>query len=154
MWLDRLAHPGTASSQSSSRAVSPLPRRLSGARGPYVTSQRSARGSALSLVSNDSSTSLLASARKPNGSALRQSTVVATDGREADEVLSQLLGSLSADASPVEKRAVSSITEDDFTLDFDFGGLSLRQLAQAGTGWDGLDVPHSQTVEECTCPFL
>src|SRR6266699_7072555 len=146
MWLDRLANAGSSSPQPNSRTASPLPRRPAGPRGPYVTSQRSARGSSVSLVSNNSSSSLLASARKPNGSALKQSTIADDGGTEAVEVLNKLLGSASVGDAPEEK-VDAPITEEDLGVEFDFGGLSLRALAQAGVGQTGLDVYRSQTIK-------
>ena len=146
MWLDRLGQTGASSPQSnSSRAASPLPKRSAGARGPYVTSQRAARGSSLSLVSNDSSSSLLASSRRPNGSTLKQSSTAGDDGAEALQLLDRILGDSPGDATSPER----PITEEDLGLEFDFGGLSLRELAQPDA-FEGTPSAHRpQTVEEC-----
>ncbi|KAK3944748.1 Sac2 family-domain-containing protein [Diplogelasinospora grovesii] len=134
MWLDRLAgqHPGTASPQSSSsRPISPLPRRTSSSRGPYLTShnQGTPRGSSLSLVSQDSTASLLASSKRANGTSLRQSTI-ADNAPDPEELLSKILGPLPDDSPPKEITSAGSITDDDLDFDFDFGGLSLRELAR------------------------
>ena len=149
MWLDRLGQTGASTPQSnSSRAASPLPKRSSGARGPYVTSQRAGRGSSLSLVSNDSSSSLLTSSRRPNGSALKQSTTAGDNGAEALLLLDRILGPLPGDGTQ-DERQDALITEEDLGLDFDFGGLSLRELADDDAFVLGKPVHRSQTVQEC-----
>lgn len=139
MWLDRLAGgPASASGPSTpqpgSRPYSPVPRRTSSTLSPYVTSQRggpSPRGSTLSLVSNDSTSSLLSSSRKPNGSNLKQSSTIET-GPDPLEVLEKLLGSNSHNKGS-SRNSDGHITEDDLDFDFDFGGLSLKELAASGT---------------------
>ncbi|KAK3688139.1 Sac2 family-domain-containing protein [Podospora appendiculata] len=156
MWLDRLAgqHPGSASPQSNSRPISPLPlpRRTSSARGPYLTSQRpgsTPRGSTqslASLASNDSSTSLLASSKRANGSALKQSVTV-DDAPDPEKVLDRILGSL-PDIASSGGEDISSITQDDLDLDFDFGGLSLRELAAGDAEVEDRDTYRSQTVQD------
>lgn len=156
MWLDRFAgqHPGSAPSPpiSQSRSRSPLPRRTSSSRGPYLTSQQrpgiSPRASSLSLVSNDSSASLLGVSKRPNGSALRQSTLV-EDAPDPEEVLARILGPL-PNTPPSEDDRTRMITEDDLGLDFDFGGLSLRELAATEAGPPAADIYRPQTVEDCT----
>ncbi|KAK4246384.1 Sac2 family-domain-containing protein [Corynascus novoguineensis] len=154
MWLDRFAgpHPGSNPSppNSQSRTHSPLPRRTSSARGPYLTSQRpglSPRGSSLSLASSDSSSSLLGASKRTNGSALRQSTTVDT-GPDPEEILVRILGPLPDTAAP-EKDGTRPITEEDLELDFDFGGFSLRELATDDTGRLTADTYKPQTVEDC-----
>ncbi|CAK7228527.1 Vacuolar protein sorting-associated protein 52 [Sporothrix curviconia] len=147
MWLDRLGHSGGASPQNNgSRSGSPMPRRPSGAsRGPYMTSQRPARGSSLSLVSNDSTASLLAS-RKQNGSSLRQSTSATPtpgDTKAQDAAALALLGRLigaSSGTSAAEDREKDEegqddlvITDEDLEGDYDFGGLALREVAAANS---------------------
>ncbi|KAL2021941.1 hypothetical protein VTK56DRAFT_6360 [Thermocarpiscus australiensis] len=153
MWLDRFAGqlPGStpSTSNSQSRANSPLPRRTSSARGPYVTSQRPAispRGSSLSLASNDSSSSLLVASKRANGSALKQSTTV-DDGPDPEEVLSSILGPLPETAAPGNDATVR-ITEDDLEFDFDFGGLSLRELACRVSDREAPDTYRPQTVQD------
>ncbi|RMJ17389.1 hypothetical protein BHE90_003854 [Fusarium euwallaceae] len=134
MWLDRLAggpasNPGPSTPQPGNRAYSPLPRRTSSSLSPYVTSQRggvSPRGSSLSLVSNDSSSSLLSSSRRPNGSNLRQSSTIET-GPDSLEVLETLLAGFSTDSDSATKQ--KTINQDDIDFEADFGGLSLKELA-------------------------
>ncbi|KAB5572118.1 Sac2 family-domain-containing protein [Coniochaeta sp. 2T2.1] len=165
MWLDRLAGHGSggATPQPNSRPISPLPRRTSSSRGPgpylasqaagpYVTSQTALsrpgmtpRGSNLSLISNDSNSSFLASSRRPNGSNLKQSMIA--EGPDPEEVLVTLLGIKTSGVAPEETPKVT-ITEDDLDYEFDFGGLSLRDLAQEDTALDGGNVYKPQTVEE------
>ncbi|KAK7745259.1 Vacuolar protein sorting-associated protein 52 [Diatrype stigma] len=162
MWSGRLGGQSStspASSQPGSRSYSPAPRRTGSGLGPYITSQQrpgvSPRTSSLSLASsNDSSTSsLLASSRKPNGSALKQSTT-AYAGPDPVDVLNQLLGNGTEDASapaeqPSPSAAATSITASDLELEFDFGGMSLRELALSEDPLtEGPYVHRSQTVEE------
>lgn len=136
MWLDRLASQahssGSSTPQPASRPYSPLPRRTSSSLGPY--SQRtghSPRGSSLSLVSNDSNTSLLSQQRRPNASGLRQSST-AFHGPDPVDVLEKLL-----QLQPDEKtQSHSFVTEEDIELVPDFGGLSLRDLASSGADQD------------------
>ncbi|KAF7560767.1 hypothetical protein G7046_g3378 [Stylonectria norvegica] len=139
MWLDRLAggQPGISGSstpQPASRPYSPLPRRTSSTLSPYVTSQRagvSPRVSSLSLVSNDSSSSLLSSSRKPNGSGLKQASAV-DPSADSLLVLDKVLASVpSGDGHDAKRKSL--ITEEDLELDFDFGGLSLKELATSQT---------------------
>ncbi|KAH7327906.1 Sac2 family protein [Stachybotrys elegans] len=145
MWLDRLAGaqpPGTGTStpQPASRPYSPLPRRTSSNLSPYVTSQRaghSPRASSVSLVSTDSSVSLLASSRKPNGSALKQSSL-ADDGEDPLKTLEKLLSSLSSDQDD-DQDDPTVIAESDMDFEPDFGGLSLKEFA-------ALELPESTTL--------
>ncbi|CAM1511137.1 Fc.00g086500.m01.CDS01 [Cosmosporella sp. VM-42] len=135
MWLDRLAGgppsaSGPSTPQPGSRPYSPVPRRTSSSLSPYVTSQRpghSPRGSTLSLVSNDSTSSLLSSSRKPNGSGLKQTSTIDA-GPDSLEVLGKLLATISDDDAPPAKRK-PLITQEDLDFDADFGGLSLKELA-------------------------
>ncbi|KAL2153106.1 hypothetical protein VTH82DRAFT_4261 [Thermothelomyces myriococcoides] len=152
MWLDRFAgpHPGSVpSATNQSRTHSPLPHRSSSARGPYLTSQRpglSPRGSSLSLASSDSSSSLLGASKRANGSALRQSTTVDA-GHDPEAILARILGPL-PDPPALEEDATRRIREEDLELDFDFGGLSLRELAADGAGRSTADTYKPQTVED------
>ncbi|EAQ88211.1 hypothetical protein CHGG_04830 [Chaetomium globosum CBS 148.51] len=158
MWLDRFAgpHPGNTPSppNSQGRTQSPLPRRTSSARGPYLTSQRpglSPRGSSLSLASNDSSSSLLGASKRSNGSALKQSTT-ADNAPDPETILASILGPLPDNIAPLEEDRAGRIAEDDLELDFDFGGLSLRELAEGGGGRVVADTDRPQTVEDCRSP--
>ncbi|KAK4126344.1 Vps52-domain-containing protein [Parathielavia appendiculata] len=155
MWLDRFAGqhpPGSAPLPPNiqNRSHSPLPRRTSSARGPYVTSQQRpgilSRGSSLSLASNDSSSSLLGASKRTNGSALKQSTIVG-DAPDPEAVLARILGPLH-DPATSEEDQTRRITEDDLDLDFDFGGLSLHELAAADVGRAAADTYRPQTVED------
>lgn len=154
MWLDRLAggpaNPSGASTpQPGSRSYSPLPRRTSSNLSPYVTSQRSQspRGSTLSLVSNDSSSSLLSSSRRPNGSGLRQTSTI-DQGPDSLELLGKILDtSAGGDES---QRPQGVIRQDDLEFEPEFEGLSLKELAQLETKEDAKSVPpRSQNTEEC-----
>ncbi|KAK3390474.1 Sac2 family-domain-containing protein [Podospora didyma] len=152
MWLDRLAgqHPGSPSPQSNSRPMSPMPRRTSSARGPYLISQMQghpSRGSNLSLVSNGSSSSLLASSKRANGSALKQSTAV-DDAPDPQEVLGKILGPLPDRPFPTEEQD-GRIRENDLDLDFDFGSLAMRELADADVNGKDERVYKSQSVNDC-----
>ncbi|KAH6687948.1 Sac2 family protein [Plectosphaerella plurivora] len=149
MWLDRFAaqpSPSPSGSQPASRPYSPLPRRTSSAAGPYVTSHRpgnTPRGSTLSLISNDSSTSFLASSRKANGSGLKQSQT-AYDGPDPLDTLDKILGTTSSEESHAMTIGVA-----DLDLDIDFGGLGLRDFAaqpvvKAAAG----STAQRQTVDE------
>ena len=145
MWLDRLSSHSTPSGSPpppANRSYGPAGRRPSHL-GPASNPQRggfSPRSSSLSLVSNDSTTSLLAPARKLNGSGLRQSSTVA-EVKDPLEFLQNLLG---AD----EKTLAGNETH----LELDFGGFTLREfvgdcLPLGKTAYD------TQTIEECTEPL-
>ncbi|KAK4065733.1 uncharacterized protein Triagg1_8502 [Trichoderma aggressivum f. europaeum] len=152
MWLDRLAATqasasGPSTPQITSRHNSPLPRRTSSTLSPYITSQRqgpSPRGSSLSLVSSGSTTSLLASSRKPNGSDARQQSVQAPD---SVGVLEKLLAADSEVVGKAQNRT-SSITPEDLTFDVDFGGLSLKELAAGSFDQDATSLRRPQSASE------
>ncbi|KAL6836869.1 Sac2 family domain-containing protein [Trichoderma sp. SZMC 28015] len=152
MWLDRLAASqasasGPSTPQITSRHNSPLPRRTSSTLSPYITSQRqgpSPRGSSLSLVSSDSTTSLLASSRKPNGSDTRQQPGQAPD---SVDVLEKLLAADSEVVGKSQSRA-SLITPEDLTFDVDFGGLSLKELAAGSFDQDATSLRRPQSASE------
>lgn len=155
MWLDRFAGQQIGTPPPSSSRSSPLPRRTSSGISPYTTSQRpgiSPRGSSLSLVSNDSSaSSLLASSKRANGSALKQSTTV-EDAADPEEVLTRIFGPLSDGSrdGSLEEESLVRITEDDLELEFDFGGLALRELAEGdAVERQAADTCRPQTVEDC-----
>ncbi|KAL7915615.1 Sac2 family domain-containing protein [Trichoderma velutinum] len=152
MWLDRLAATqasasGPSTPQITSRHNSPLPRRTSSTLSPYITSQRqgpSPRGSSLSLVSSDSTTSLLASSRKPNGSDARQQSGQAPD---SVDILEKLLAADSEVVGKTQSRA-SLITQEDLTFDVDFGGLSLKELAAGSFDQDATSLRRPQSASE------
>ena len=157
MWLDRLSgHSTPAATPSASppppanRAYSPAPRRPSYL-GPASAAQRpgfNPRSSSLSLNSNDSTTSLLASSRRPNGSGLKQSVTV-PNAPDPLEVLENLLGS--EGKGPKEKDEVNgSAADDDFEYELDFEGLSLREVvARKEIDAEEEHVYTTQSVEEC-----
>jgi hypothetical protein len=162
MWLDRLSGHSTPSgspppSTTHSRSFSPAPRR-SGHLAPTTTGQRpgfNPRSSSLSLVSNDSTASLLASSRRANGSGLKQSITV-PDTPEPFEVLEKLLGAestgLSGQAHPVlaENVVLNGTDKLDLESDLDFGGLSLHELvAEESSTAQDIHVHRAQAIEEC-----
>lgn len=137
-----------------------------------MTSQRPARGSSLSLISNDSTHSLLASRRQQNGSSLKLSTSANSvtgggdnnknNNRGQDAAALQLLGKLigtspnvggeEEDDSADDQDEEFAITDEDLEADFDFGGLTLREIA-----WESQSpaqrrgsLQASRTPEECT----
>jgi hypothetical protein len=155
MWLDRLSGHSTpaptplASPPSSTkRSYSPGARRSNLA--PPISAQRpgfSPRSSSLSLPSSDSTTSLLSSARRPNGSGLKNAASVAEITGPL-EVLEKLVGSETRLRSNVS--LVNNEDYSDFELDLDFDGLSLKEIAT------GKLLPYAeeskytaQSVEEC-----
>ncbi|KAI0828440.1 Vps52-domain-containing protein [Hypoxylon sp. FL0890] len=158
MWLDRLAGQSTspAPSQPGSRAYSPAPRRTPSGLGPYITSQQrpglTPRSSSLSLASTESSaSSFLASSRRANGSALKESKTIYS-GPDPVDILNKLLGDEKRHAASATRSAadsVSSISAEDLQLDFDFGGLSVRELALSEeSAVDDADVYRPQAAEE------
>lgn len=162
MWSSRLTGQSSspASSQPGSRSFSPAPRRTNSGLGPYITSQQrpgiSPRSSTLSLASDSSTSSLLASSRRPNGSALKQSTT-AYAGPDPVDVLAKLLGNGVEDVPILAEQPSPStaIAASDLDLDFDFGGMSLRELALSEDPMTEDSYVHrSQTVEECMFAYL
>ncbi|KAI9736037.1 MAG: hypothetical protein M1818_006213 [Claussenomyces sp. TS43310] len=151
MWLDRLSGHSTPnpspppsgpyrSLPSASRRPSHLAPQAA-AKGPRF----SPRSSSLSLVSNDSTTSLLGNgARKVNGSGLRQSATTA-NYPEPLEVLEKLLG-----AEPkVDSKNQKGRAESDDGEELDFGGLSLQEWAGSELAVsDAAHVYRAQTIEE------
>ncbi len=166
MWLDRLSgHSTPAATPSGSppppanRAYSPAPRRPNHL-GPASAAQRpgfNPRSSSLSINSNDSTTSLLSSSRKPNGSGLKQSVTI-TDAPDPLEVIEKLLGP-EGSATPETSRSKSalngtSVAEVDDEEELDFEGLSLRELASRNPPPEE-DIEYTvQTTEECTSMLL
>lgn len=155
MWLDRLSSHSTPSGSpppSANRSYSPATRRPSHL-APTSAPQRpgfSPRSSSLSLVSNDSTTSLLASSKRPNGSGLRQSSTV-PDAPEPLEVLEKLLGPEGEGLADPSKAAANGTdrTPDESDLELDFGGLSLRELvADELLNVEEATSYHAQTIEE------
>ncbi|KAH6607868.1 vps52 sac2 family [Trichoderma cornu-damae] len=153
MWLDRLAATqasvsGPSTPQTNSRHNSPLPRKTPSSLSPYITSQRqgrSPRGSSLSLVSSDSTASLLASSRRPNGSEARQPP--AAQAPDSLDVLERLLAADSEIVGRAQGRA-SLITQEDLGLDVDFGGLSLKELAAQNLDDGATSLRRRQSASE------
>jgi hypothetical protein len=98
-------------------------------------------------VSNDSSSSLLGASKRTNGSALKQSTTIG-DAPDPEAVLARILGPL-PDTAAAEDDQTRRITEADLDLEFDFGGLSLREFAEGHAGQAAADTYRPQTVEDC-----
>ncbi|KAI0899957.1 Vps52-domain-containing protein [Annulohypoxylon nitens] len=160
MWLDRLAGQSTspAPSQPGSRSYSPASRRTASGLGPYITSQQrpglgiTPRSSSLSLASSESSaSSFLASSRRANGSTLKESRTIYA-GPDPVEILSTVLGDDERPAKSTTKpgvESISSISTEDLQLEFDFGGLSLKELALSEEPTaDGVGVYRPQAAEE------
>lgn len=156
MWLDRLAgNPASASGsstpQSVGRSFSPLPRRTSSALSPYVTSQRpglTPRGSALSLVSNDSSISLLSSSRRPNGTGPRQTSTAGVPTQDSLQTLESLLRATTGEDDPDDDQSGSVISEADIAFEADFAGLSLREFAHSRADPTSTSKVRRQTTRE------
>lgn len=113
-----------------------------------MTSQRtghSPRASSLSLVSNDSTTSLLSSSRRANGSTPRLNSTAEEVPKPAE-----ILGKLFPPAPEGQSSLI--VSEDDLEFDPEFGGLTLKELVNSDTAQDELAAgpqPRSQAVEEC-----
>lgn len=157
MWLDRLSSHSTPSGSPpppANRSYSPATRRPSHL-APTSAPQRpsfSPRSSSLSLVSNDSTTSLLTSSKRPNGSGLRQSSIV-PDVAEPLDVLEKLLepeGKGLADPSKAGTSNGTESTAGESDSELDFGGLSLRELLAEDLSNAKDRTPYNaQTIEEC-----
>jgi hypothetical protein len=156
MWLDRLsghstpaATPLASAPSSTKRSYSPGARRSSNLV-PPISAQRpgfSPRSSSLSLPFSDSTTSLLSSARRPNGSSLKHAASV-TEIASPLEVLEKLVGS---EIQPGP--SASSVNDEeysDFELNLDFDGLSLQEIATGGLSSHEEESKYTaQSVEEC-----
>lgn len=95
-------------------------------------------------MSSESTTSLLASSRKPNGSDARQQPGQAPD---SVDVLEKLLAADSEVVGKAQSRA-SLITAEDLTFDVDFGGLSLKELAAGSFDQDATSLRRPQSASE------
>jgi hypothetical protein len=156
MWLDRLSSHSTPSGSPppANRSYSSAVRRPSHL-APTSTPQRpgfSPRSSSLSLVSNDSTTSLLASSKKPNGSGLRQSSTV-PDVTDPLEVLEKILGPEGKGIAGLANNISNGDAGDENDLELDFGGLSLHEYLAAEELPKEETVYNTQTIEECMDPF-
>lgn len=162
MWLDRLsghstpaATPRASPPLSTNRSYSPAPRRQS-LLSPSHTDQRpgiAARSSTRSPVSNNSTTSLLASSRL-NGSGLKQSTAV-VDIPDPLKMLKNLLESQKNISPNISQQRNDTVVldaraKDDFELELDFGGLSLREIAEKVTPSNTREHLYNvQSIEDC-----
>lgn len=99
------------------------------------------------MVSSDSTTSLLASSRKPNGSEARQPA--APQVPDSVNILERILAADSEIVGRAQAKA-SLITEEDLGLDVDFGGLSLKELASGSSDGDATGFRRPQNASECT----
>lgn len=156
MWLDRLSSHSTPSGSPppANRSYSPAVRRPSHL-APTSTPQRpgfSPRSSSLSLVSNDSTTSLLASAKKPNGSALRQPSTV-PDVTDPLEVLEKILGPEGKGVVVPANNTSNGDAGDENDEVLDFGGLNLHEFVASEELPKGVTVYNAQTIEECMDPL-
>ncbi|KAH8804810.1 Sac2 family-domain-containing protein [Xylogone sp. PMI_703] len=148
MWLDRLSGHSTSAGPSPpiSRSYSPVPRRTSNLT-PVSANQRppfNPRSSSLSLVSNDSTASLLASSKRVNGSGPKQSAVA--DAPDLSNVLRKILGD-DLQGTSTSQQVLEGV-DDDLQLgggELDFEGLTLRQLV---TETPKDLYTHTQTLEE------
>jgi len=156
MWLDRLSGHSTPTPSASppppaNRPYSPAARRPSHL-GPAAAAQRpgfNPRSSSLSLHSNDSTTSLLASSRRPNGSGLKQSVTVA-DAPDPLGVLEKLLGSEGKETVPKTEINGNHVAHDEFELELDLGDLCLRDFISSEVSYAKKEhVYATQTVDEC-----
>lgn len=95
-------------------------------------------------MSSDSTTSLLASSRRPNGSDARQPSGQAPD---SVDILEKLLAADSEVVGKTQSRA-SLITAEDLTFDVDFGGLSLKELAAGSFDQDATSLRRPQSASE------
>lgn len=156
MWLDRLSGHSTPGTTPSASPPPPnrsytAPRRTGSHLGPPQSSRPTfnPRSSSLSIHSNDSSTSLLASSRRPNGSGLKQSITV-EESTNPLRVLKELLGvENQAQSDTLKKDGVNgeSAADDDFASELDFEGLSLRDFVDRKAPEEHVDT--AQTIEEC-----
>ncbi|KAM3065517.1 Vacuolar protein sorting-associated protein 52 [Clarireedia jacksonii] len=157
MWsLDRLSGHTTPSASPPpplNRNISRRPNHLA----PSQAGSRPAfnpRSSSLSLLSNDSTTSLLSSSRKPNGSNLKQSAIPA-DAPDPLKVLGRLLGDGQAVQSPSAQgqrqttSAATAVVIEEDEAEIDFGGLSLQDiLAAEPLEVEDEHVYKTQTIDE------
>ena len=159
MWLSGRSTPAATPSGSppppANRSYSPAPRRPSNL-APSSAAQRppfNPRSSSLSLVSNDSTTSLLSSSRRPNGSGLKQS-VTAVNAPDPLEVLERLLGSEGKEKASSKSAngtfANKNTVDYDYEAELDFDGLTLREIVEGQpSNAKEEHVYITQTIEEC-----
>lgn len=152
------ATPSVTPPPSANRSYSPGPRRPSHL-GPSAAQRPgfNPRSSSLSINSNDSTTSLLASSRRPNGSGLKQS-VTAQEAPAPLEILGRLL---EAEGKEAGTTGPGQVVNGDNTVgdaidegEIGFEGLSLKELALRKSPYAKEENVHtSQTIEECMFCF-
>lgn len=164
MWLDRFSGNSTPSATpppQGSQPYSPAPRR------PYLTpgplpprpgaNHRSP--SLLSLASDASASSLPATARTTNGSALKYEVFSSPPADVPDplEVLHNIIGSHVRKSKASDERITTlEVVEkpEDVVENIDFGDLSLQAFAAEGdAGAPPISDVHTytaQSIEECT----
>ncbi|TVY29468.1 Vacuolar protein sorting-associated protein [Lachnellula hyalina] len=158
MWLSGRSTPAATPSGSppppANRSYSPAPRRPSYLAPPSAAQRPpfNPRSSSLSLISNDSTTSLLSSSRRPNGSGLKQSAT-AVNAPDPLQVLERLLGS--EGKKKVSSKATNGTSTNnnlgdyDYEAELDFDGLSLREIVESqSSNAKEEHVYTSQTTEE------
>lgn len=121
--------------------------------GPASAIQRpgfSPRSSSLSINSNDSTTSLLASSRRPNGSGWKKSATV-SEAPDPLALLEKLLGSEVVEVvqETTLTNAAGKIDPDEVERELDFEGLDLRQLISPSATPNQEDLYTTQTREQC-----
>ncbi|KAH8659087.1 Sac2 family-domain-containing protein [Tricladium varicosporioides] len=158
MWLDRLSGHSTPASGSPppplNRSYSPGPKRPSNL-APSSAAQRpgfTPRSSSLSLVSNDSTTSLLSSSKKTNGSALKQG-ITAVDAPDPVEILEKLVAAggkdISVSAKEVARHGNNVLSDYGIEAELEFEGLSLREIVSDNSPFVKEEYVHTtQSVEE------
>jgi len=101
-------------------------------------------------VSNDSSTSLLASSKRVNGSNLQQLVTVG-DAPNPTKVLRGLIRPVKdkSSAKNDSSESTGAVGEDDGELDF--GGLSLKEIVELSESGASLSGP-TQSADECRSP--
>lgn len=154
MWLDRLSSHSTPSASpppSANRSFSPASRRPSHL-APTSAPQRpgfTPRSSSLSLVSNDSTASLLASSRNPNGTGPKRPAAVSSTP-DPLEVLEKLLGPKGKGLAPSSKAGDGVDTTEESGFELDFAGLSLQDFLEQETPESDLEAVYNmQTIDEC-----
>ena len=162
MWLDRFSNQPTSNGSlppPQTRSLSPAPKRQSHlAPVPPPRPGYSPRSSSLSLNSkvNSSTTSLSATSRVPNGSALKRELTPPPDVGDPLDVLQSIIG------TTIRQHETHSSSDDELlgrkpqvlTPYVDFGGLSLQEFAE---NKEQLREPNlilryqesKQSVEEC-----
>ncbi|KAG4415179.1 hypothetical protein IFR04_011677 [Cadophora malorum] len=120
--------------------------------GPASAIQRpgfSPRSSSLSINSNDSTMSLLASSRRPNGTGLKKSATM-SEAPDPLALLEKLLGSEGVEVvqETTLTNAAGNTDLDEVERELDFEGLDLRQLISPSARHTQEDLYTTQTTEQ------